>query len=54
MNHTMRTTVSFTFFGWTRFTEAGYFGMEKTGTAQGYGDRIDPEQASIVWMLGAH
>ena len=37
MNHTMRTTVSCTFVGWARFTEAGYFGMEKTGLRKGTG-----------------
>lgn len=37
MNHTMRTTVFFPCFSWTRFTGAGYFGMEKTGLRKGTG-----------------
>lgn len=29
MKYTVRATASYAFFGWARFTEAGYFGMEK-------------------------
>ncbi len=31
MNYIAVTTLSFFYFGWARFTEAGYFGMEKMG-----------------------
>lgn len=31
MKHSVRDNVFFTCFGWARFTEAGYFGVEKTG-----------------------
>lgn len=27
MKHTVRITAAYFFFGWARFTEAGYFGM---------------------------
>jgi len=39
MNHKLAATASFTCFGWARFTEAGYFGMEKEGLRCGEGVR---------------
>lgn len=35
MNHCVRDNQFFGFFGWARFTEAGYFGVEKTGSRNG-------------------
>ena len=29
MKHTVHFAASYCFFGWARFTEAGYFGMDK-------------------------